>query len=85
MSGVEFGRSGKSLSIVIGMIANDILLGVFGPSPVEVVVQDEIELGAARLRAYDVEEEIQREVKHLEHVEALGDRDLRQASIVGNG
>lgn len=85
MSGVELGSSGKSLSIVIRMIANYILLGVFGPSPVEVVVQDEIELGAARLRAYDVEEEVQREVEHLEHVEALGDRDLRQASVVGHG
>lgn len=74
--------SGERGSIVIGMIADDVFLGVLGPTPVEVVVEDEMKLGAARLAAYDVEEEIEAEVEHLEHVEALHERDLEQTLIV---
>lgn len=75
-------RSGERGSIVVGVIADDVFLCVLGPTPVEVVVEDEMKLGAARLAAYDVEEEVEAEVEHLEHVEALHERDLEQTLIV---
>lgn len=75
-------RSGERGSIVIRMIADDVFLGVLGPTPVEVVVEDEMKLGAARLAAYDVEEKVETEVEHLEHVEALHERDLEQTLVV---
>ena len=53
--------------IVIGMIANDVLFGVGRPFPVQEVIQDQVELVAARLAAQYVEEEVEAKVEHFDY------------------
>jgi hypothetical protein len=49
------------------MIANDVLFGVGRPFPVKEVVQDQVELVAARLAAQYVEEEVEAKVEHFDY------------------
>lgn len=60
-------RIERIVRIVIGMIANDVLFGVGRPFPVQEVIQDQVELVAARLAAQYVEEEVEAKVEHFDY------------------
>ena len=72
--GIGFRRIGAEwvVRIVIGMIAYDELACVFRPTPVKEVVEYDEEFFAARFAAYDVKEEIETEVEHLQYAEQFG-------------
>lgn len=66
------------LLVVVGVVADAGALRMGRPFPVEEVVRDQVELGAARLAADDVEEEVKREIAHLEYDEAFDDGHARE-------